>query len=93
MLSKKTSKEDLNSAMRFINQQTKEESSINTPVKETPPKGFKPNRLYIETKSKRLQLLVQPSLHEKLKSCAVADGKSVNELVHSILEEAVQANS
>lgn len=51
--------------------------------------GYKLNPLYIETKSKRLQLLIQPSLHEKLKSKAKAEGISVNELVNSILQNAL----
>ena len=54
-----------------------------------PPAGFKNNPLYIETKSRRLQLLVQPSLHTKLKDRATKEGKSINELVHSILEGAL----
>lgn len=55
-----------------------------------PPEGFKVNPLYVETKSRRLQLLVQPSLYEKMKTRATAEGFSVNELVHSILEEALR---
>ena len=51
------------------------------------PKGYKLNPLYIETKSKHLQL--QPSLHEKLKSKANAEGISVNQLVNSILQDAL----
>ena len=44
----------------------------------------------LETKSKRLQLLIQPSLLDKLKGKAKAEGRSVNDLVHSILEEALK---
>lgn len=47
---------------------------------------MKLNPLYIETKSRRLQLLVQPSLHKKLKQHSTTLGISVNELVHSVLE-------
>lgn len=50
------------------------------------PKGYKANPLFVETKSRRLQLLVQPSLYEAVKARAKAEGQSVNELVHSILE-------
>lgn len=53
------------------------------------PEGYKLNPLYIETKSKRLQLLVQPSLLEKLRARAKAEGRSVNDLVHTILEDAL----
>lgn len=54
------------------------------------PKGYKANPLYVETKSRRMQLLVQPSLHEALKARAAAEGCSVNELVHTLLEEALK---
>lgn len=65
---------------------------ISTPVEErpqtdAPPEGYKVNPLYIEKKSKRLQLLIQPSLFGKVKARADREGKSVNELIHSILED------
>lgn len=50
------------------------------------PKGYKPNPEYIETKSKRVQLLIKPSTHEKLKSIAIEKNISVNELINNILE-------
>jgi len=53
------------------------------------PEGYHANPLFIENKSKRLQLLIQPSLHEKLKIKAKAEGVSVNELVNSILQDAL----
>ena len=57
-------------------------ATVTAPV----PEGYKVNPLYIETKSKRLQLLVQPSLLDKLKEKAKAEGRSVNDVAHSILE-------
>lgn len=54
------------------------------------PEGFKANPLYVETKSRRMQLLVQPSLYEAIKARATTEGTSVNELVHSILEAAIK---
>lgn len=54
------------------------------------PDGYKANPLFVETKSRRMQLLVQPSLYEAIKARATAEGQSVNELVHSILEAAVK---
>ncbi len=53
------------------------------------PEGFKANPLFVETKSRRMQLLVQPSLYEAIKARATAEGLSVNELVHTLLEDAV----
>lgn len=55
------------------------------------PKEFdvpmKLNPLYIETKSRRLQLLMQPSLHAKLKDISKNKGVSLNELIHTVLED------
>lgn len=52
----------------------------------TVPKGYKPNSDYIETKSKRFHLLLQPSLYKALKDRARAEERSINDLIHSILE-------
>lgn len=91
MAQKKSFKADLNPAMQFISTPTEETvTREDTPRAKEAPEGYKVNPLYIETKSKRLQLLVQPSLLEKLRSKAKAEGRSVNNLVHSILEEALR---
>lgn len=75
-----------NPAMRFIS------APIDTIVDDRqtrPPEGFKLNPFYVETKSRRLQLLMQPSLYDKIKQKSAERGVSVNELVHSVLEEAM----
>lgn len=77
---KKSFKQQINPAMQFISPQ--EETVKTTDA----PEGYKVNPLYVEIKSRRLQLLVQPSLYERIKAKATAQGKSVNELVHTILE-------
>ena len=59
-----------------------------TPAKA--PEGYHINPIYIENKSKRLQLLVKPSTVEKLKARATAEGTSVNDIVNTILEEALR---
>ena len=92
-MAKKTFKDNINPAMNFISQESidRAETTAET-VKTRPakaPEGYKLNPLYIETKSKRLQLLIQPSLHEKLKTKARAEGISVNELVNNILQDAL----
>lgn len=75
-------------AMRFIS--TPQQAGETTPA---PGEGegravpMKLNPLYIETKSKRLQLLIQPSLYGKLKGRATAQGVSLNELIHTALRE------
>jgi hypothetical protein len=48
---------------------------------------MKRNPLYIETRSRRLNLLIQPSLHNRIKELASAKNTSVNDLIHVILEE------
>lgn len=98
-MQKKSFKDSISPAMNFISQEsidraegetsTTEEiiAKVQRPAKA--PKGYKLNPLYIETKSERLQLLVQPSLKAKLKEKAKQKGTSVNDLVHRILEEAL----
>lgn len=92
---KKSFKNELNPALQFISAPEEAaagnpEQEQQTPAKPEPPEGYKINPLYIETKSKRLQLLLQPSLYEKVKARAKREGRSVNELIHSILEEATK---
>lgn len=40
-----------------------------------------------ENRSRRLNLLIQPSLHSKLKMTADRKGISLNELIHQVLED------
>ena len=54
------------------------------------PEGYHANPLYIENKSKRLQLLTKPSAAEKLRAKAQREGRSVNDIVNTILEEALR---
>ncbi|HFI0131809.1 hypothetical protein NF419_10735 [Streptococcus suis] len=74
-----------NPALQFISSPEKQD-----PKKETAPEGYKVNPAYIEKKSRRLQLLMQPSLYDLLKTRAVEEGTSVNNLIHELLEEAVK---
>ena len=74
-----------NPALQFISNQDTEQ-----PKKETAPEGYKVNPEYIEKKSRRVQLLMQPSLYDLLKTRAVEEGTSVNNLIHELLEKAVK---
>ena len=76
-----------NPALQFISTATSPE--LTRESAETPD-GYKLNPLYIEIKSRRLQLVVQPSLHERVKARAKAGGLSVNEYVHQILDKATK---
>lgn len=53
----------------------------------TPPPGHKLNRLFIETRSKRVQILVQPSVSERIKKLAERTGESMNELYNRAISE------
>ena len=74
-----------NPALQFIST-TEEQPTTGSTGK--PPKGYKVNPLYVETKSRRLQLILQPSLYARVKAQAKAEGISVNEYCHRILDEA-----
>lgn len=92
-MTRKTFKENIAPAIKFISQKNIDEvneQNKNIHIRsEIPPKGYKNNPAFIETKSKRLQLLIQPSLHEKLKEKAQSKDISVNELANIILKQAL----
>ena len=91
-----------NPALQFINgagteersrkeKPASEEKTITMPHPvEGPPNGYKRNPIYVETKRRRLQLVLQPSLYERVKNGADAVGLSVNEYVHQILDNATR---
>ena len=54
------------------------------------PEGYRVNPMYIEKKSRRLQLLLRPSVYEAVKARAMGEGVSVNDLINTILEEATK---
>jgi len=59
-------------------------------LKEEVPEGYKRNPLYVETKSKRVQLVFQPSLLARVKAKATKSGLSLNEYCHRILDQATK---
>lgn len=85
----KSFKGQTNPAMQFITPPAAEGPAAQ-PKTTDAPEGYKVNPLYVETKSRRVQLLMQPSLYDKLKRNAQAEGLSVNEYIHLILEAAVK---
>ena len=93
MAQKKTFLQDIeNPAELFIS--SKAEAPAPPQTQEAPagkaPEGYRANPLYIENKSKRLQLLTKPSTAEKLRAKAQREGRSVNDIVNTILEEALR---
>ena len=67
------------------NQETAKEAPTKTPGK--PPKGYKINPEFIELKSQRLNLLLQPSVVKRIKKMAKSKKLSVNETISQILIE------
>lgn len=52
----------------------------------TAPAGYHIDPRFIENKSKRFQMLMKPSLLDKLRAKAQSEGRSVNDVAHTILE-------
>lgn len=81
-----------NPALGFLSIGAEEEK---TPVKVADPstvnvpEGFKLVPI-TETKTRRVQLVMKPSLYEKVKKAAHAEDLSFNDYVHRILEEAIK---
>ena len=84
MAQKKTFKD--NPALQFISSPATNTAEVKTAPEFDTGVPMKRNPLYIETRSKRLNLLIQPSLHSKLKAMAEAQDKSINDLIHTVLE-------
>lgn len=62
-----------------------------TKDREGAPEGYKLAPQYIETKSKRVQLLIQPSLYEAVKAKAFSLGISTNEAISEALKAYTEA--
>lgn len=62
-----------------------------TKDRERAPEGYKLAPQYIETKSKRVQLLIQPSLYEAVKAKASSLGISINEAISEALKAYTEA--
>lgn len=58
-----------------------------------PPKGYKANPEYIEVKSKRVQLLLQPSTVTALKALAKRKGVSMNEAANEAIKQFLERES
>lgn len=71
-------------------EQTATEATLKAPTDAKAPGGYKLNPLYVETKSKRLQLVLQPSVFNRVKARAAESGLSVNEYCHQILDKATR---
>lgn len=82
-----------NPALQFISEpadEAQEQQTEARPTTSKAPAGYKLNPLYVETKRRRLQLVLQPSLFDRVKARATASGLSINEYVHQLLDEATR---
>lgn len=70
----------------FISTPYQEEERIES---EEPSEPKRPIRKR-ESKSKKVLLLITPTLHEKVKEIADREGDSVNNMISRLLEEAVE---
>jgi predicted HicB family RNase H-like nuclease len=79
-MSKKNFKPQLvelnNPAMQFISQENTQDPTLNKATA---------NINKTETRNKRLQVLLQPSLHQAIKNKANSQQRSVNDLIHEAL--------
>ena len=92
MATKKTFKDSIENPAEFFISKPEEKPAPETaqPIRITkPPKGYKINPVYLETRSKRLQILIQPSLLDKIRAKAKKEKRSVNDVIHTILEDAI----
>lgn len=94
MAAKKTFKNAENPALQFISTPDveTEEREITADESGAAPslRGFTPKLDKPETKSRRLQLLIKPSVYSAVKQIADASGLSVNEIINQILEDATR---
>ena len=92
-MAKKSFKNNIsNPALQFITQEEPENKQENnksyTPRADAEtPAGYKKDPSYIETRSKRVQLLLQPSVVDEVKSKAQANNISMNELFNIAIKE------
>ncbi len=86
MAAKKSFKD--NPALQFLSAAEETPSAAYSGAKA--PEGYKLNPMYVETRSRRLQLVLQPSLYDKVREKAAEEGISVNEYIHRVLAAAVE---
>lgn len=91
MAKKKTFITD-NPALQFISSagEPEQEQTGTAPEVKKAPDGYKLNPLYIEKKTARVQLVLQPSLAEKLRAYCKSSGTSLNDYVSNLIQKALE---
>ena len=85
-----------NPALSFMSTPAEEEArqeAQTLPRTKQAPEGYKLNPEFIETKSKRVQLLLQPSVVDAIKAYAKKEGLSMNEAISQAIQEYVDNHS
>lgn len=83
-------------ALQFISaaEQEQESKQPDTQSGGKAPEGMKLNpeyiEKYIEKRTRRVQIVLQPSLYERAKAKAESCGKSFNDYIHELLENALK---
>ena len=101
-MAKKSFTTDSNPALQFISKETRDRKDREAgnlpadpigkePAGTAPPEGYRTNPDYIESKTKRLQALIQPSTHRDLKRIADRRGISVNEALNIALKQFIES--
>ncbi len=84
-MTKKTFKNKINPAMQYISTADYQTNDETNKI----PDGYKINTQYIEKRNRRVHLLIQQSLYNKINEKSTAENRSINDLIHSILEESL----
>lgn len=77
-----------NPSLVFISKESIDKVDGETANNRKAPEGYKVNPKYIETKSKRVQVLIQPSLYAEAKAVSKELGISLNDFIHRAVQEA-----
>lgn len=96
-MAKKKVIDESNPALQFITGSQTDavqptEAAVISSAQPEVPSGYKLNPMFLEVKSKRVQLIMQPSLFERTKEAADRKGISLNEYVHRALKYALDNN-
>lgn len=75
-----------------VSENTRQEAPVVYDEEKLPQSYMLPKRKEVATKSKRVQLLMQPKLHSQIKQLAQERGLSFNDFVHQILEDVARHN-
>lgn len=75
-----------------VSENTRQEPPVAYDEEKLPQSYMLPKRKEVATKSKRVQLLMQPKLHSQIKQLAQERGLSFNDFVHQILEDVARHN-